>query len=107
MSTDTQARITAILDDAQIPVMESVDDDDAVLGFRVSRTGYLISVVNGPNASVSIVGRDGLPESARQAECDGLIQQARAALAAAGCDVRVNEYGTIVATVPKAKAQAS
>lgn len=104
MSTDTKTRITAILDDAQIPAMESAQDDAADLGFRVTRAGYMISVVNGPNASVSIIGRDDIVESARQAECDGIIQQARAALVKAGCGVRVNEYSTIVATVPKEQA---
>lgn len=107
MSTDTQTRIAAFLDGAGIPAMESVEDDNAELGFRVSRAGYLISVVNGPNASISVIGRDGLVESARQAECDGIIQQARAALANAGCAVRVNEYTTIVATVPKTEEQGS
>lgn len=89
--------VTKTLLAAGIPPVKTVEDPDDYAGWRAVTSGY---VVHGtPNyASVGIIGRDGISDSARHAERDGLMQAAHHALRKAGYAVSVNEHGNLRVT---------
>jgi hypothetical protein len=89
--------VTEVLEAAGVPAVKTVEDKNDDAGFRVEAPGY--SVHGGRKfADVGILGRDGIVESARQAERDGLTQASHAALRKAGYAVTVNEYGSLHVT---------
>lgn len=65
-----------------------------------TQAGYRVTVER-RTAHVSLFGRSDLSNSARQAEQDGMMQQARAAFDATGYGVRVSEYGYLMVTPPR------
>lgn len=92
-TADFTARVTEILDAADIPAMrwsETLDADGMPL---VGRAGYTVSEGGRRYAKIGIIGRTEAAESTRQGERDQLTQRARAALVADGLTVTVNEYG--------------
>jgi hypothetical protein len=88
--------IKTVLAAAGIPEVEMIEGDD---GMPVAvKSGYYTMETDKPTSKVVSIlpmGRDGIDDVARRAERDGLTQQLRAALSAAGMDVRVNEYGNV------------
>jgi len=61
-----------------------------------TRTGFHLydwKEGSGRVVNVAILGRTDVTDPVRQAERDGVAQQAYAALTAAGFDVRINEHG--------------
>lgn len=94
MSTETLSdRITRVLDAAGVPKVTFVEDRDDDAGVRATAPGYRLTSTSRKMITVAIIGRDGIPDSARQSERDGIMQVARQALVQAGLDVSVNEYG--------------
>lgn len=90
-----QARIYGILDEAGVPMAHlSHDADDMPF---CDRSGYLASEGGKRYLSVAILGSTTVSETARGAERDSIMQQARAALdAVADLTVRINEYGHLM-----------
>jgi hypothetical protein len=99
MTVDVSFRqaVIEVLTLAGIPAAKFGEDEE---GMPVcERAGFLLG--GGPRAvTVAIIGYSGASESVRQAERDGMIQQARSALDAAGYQVRVNEYGRLTLIPP-------
>jgi ABC-type sugar transport system substrate-binding protein len=95
--TFTEA-VTDVLAAAGIPpvkIEDVIDDPDN--DWRVAASGYTIH--GGLKyADVAIIGRDGIPDSARHAERDGILQAAHHALLQTGYKVTVNEHGTLHVT---------
>lgn len=92
-----RVRVEATLHEAGLaPAETSWDyDKDELL---CARSGYhLIEGFKegGKVIDIAVIGRTGIPDGMRQGERDTLVQQMRAALDAAGIEVRVNEYGHI------------
>jgi hypothetical protein len=100
MSEKTKTFVESVaeaLDAAGVPPVKTVEDPRADAGFRNEATGY--HVHGGRRfATVAILARDGIPQAARQAERDGILQAAHHALAQAGYTVTINEYGTLRVT---------
>lgn len=92
-------RVAAVLEEAGIPQADrGWDDEDNVP--TCIRSGYSLTDPEKQSskvADIAILGRTGVPDEVRQGERDALTQQTRAALAAAGIEVRVNEYGHLKA----------
>lgn len=61
-------------------------------GFHVGGTARVVTV--------ALIGRSDLDEPVRQAERDGLLQQARPALTEKGWTVRVNDFGHLTVIDP-------
>lgn len=88
-------RVAEALTQAGVPQAKLEQDEE---GMPVcTRTGYLTMEGSGSHGSkvadVPVIGRDNVTEPIRQGERDAVMQQARAALVAAGFEVRVNKYG--------------
>lgn len=94
-----ETRVRMTLHEAGLPKAEDGwDDEDDVP--TCTRSGYHITNPGGRNSKVvgiAILGRTDAAEAVRQGERDALTQQARAALVAAGIEVRVSEYGHLTA----------
>lgn len=91
-------RVTDALETAGVPVALFGEDKEGApictrSGYRVTESGRLVSV--------ALMGRSLADEGVRQGERDAFMQQARAALVQAGCDVRNNEYGHLAVVTPR------
>lgn len=92
-------RVKTVLHEAGLVAAETSWDYDKD-ELLCARSGY--HLIEGPKTGskaidIAVIGRTGVPDEARQGERDALTQQIRAALDAAGIEVRVNEYGHIKA----------
>jgi len=98
MSTEFGESVAKVLEDASVPCAEINDTaGDPEGDWGISEPGY--NMHSGAKyADVTILARTGIPDTARQAERDGLLQTARSALAEAGYTVTLNEYGTMHVT---------
>jgi hypothetical protein len=95
MAVHLRDRITRVLDEAHVPAVD-IHEDEPGGPAHVRAPGYLITETADPEerpdriglAVVSIVGRDGIPDSARQYERAGLRATAVFALDRAGFRTR-------------------
>lgn len=90
-------RVRAALHEAGIPRAEmSWDYDKDEPCCTPSGYHFLKEPKTGDKVvDIVVIGRTDVPEATRQGERDALVQQIRAALTAAGIEVRVNEYGNL------------
>jgi hypothetical protein len=87
-------KVTSAFEGADVPEAETYWDDER--GSCCTHSGYkYVDVVKegGKVIDIAIIGRTGVPDEVRQGERDAIAQRARAALDAAGVEVRINEYG--------------
>jgi hypothetical protein len=93
-----RSNVVEALSAAHVPQAETGWDDE--LGFYCTHSGYSFPTAvkeGGKVIDIAIIGRTGVPDEVRQGERDALIQQTRAALDAAGIEVRISGYGHITA----------
>jgi hypothetical protein len=91
-------KVTDAFEEAGVPAAETYWDDE--YGFRCTYSGYKYVGAAGEDGkviSITVIGRTGVPDEVRQGERDAITQQARAALDAAGIEVRIDEYGHLKA----------
>lgn len=94
-STPTSEAAAHILEAAGIPAVQMDTDGETV------KAGYLL-VPDGRRAvNVLTPAPDAHKQAQREAERDGLWQQAHAALQAAGWRLSTNDYGTLRAVAPE------
>lgn len=94
MSTESLSdRITRVLKAAGIPEVDFVEDPDEDAGVRAAAPGYRLTPESRKLITVAIIGRDGIVESARQAERSGILQAAHHALHTDGLHVSPNDFG--------------
>lgn len=93
-SNGLRVNVKLALDEAHIPQAEWGEDSEGMTvcmgsGYWFEEPGSSTGRV----VDIAILGRTDVKDEIRGGERDALTQQARAALNAAGFDVRVNDYG--------------